>query len=110
VTSGLLGVGGGVVLVPGMVALLKLGQREAIANSLAAIIPASAVGAVVYYFGAPKPHVRLDLGVVLAVGGIAGAFLGARLAQKVSERTLRIGFAVLMLAIGVRLLLVGNSA
>ena len=110
VTSGLLGVGGGVVLVPGMVLLLKLGQREAVANSLAAIIPVAAVGTVVYYIGAPRPHVRLDLAVALAIGGVAGAVVGARLAHRLSERTLRVAFGLLVLAIGARLLLVGNAA
>lgn len=109
ITSGLLGVGGGVVLVPGMVALLKLGQREAVANSLAAIIPMATVGAVVYYIEGSHPHVRLDLALALAIGGVVGATMGARLAQRVSERSLRIGFGLLMLAIGARLLLVGNT-
>jgi uncharacterized protein len=110
ITSGLLGVGGGIVLVPGMVQVLKLGHREAVANSLAAILPMAAVGALMYYIGAPRPHVRLDLGVALAMGGIAGALVGARLAHRVSERSLRIGFGLLVLVVGVRLLLVGNSA
>ena len=98
------------VLVPGMVGLLKLGQREAVANSLAAIIPVAAIGVLVYYLAAPRPHVRLDLGLALAAGGIVGALVGARLAQRVSERNLRIGFAVLVLLVGIRLLLVGNAA
>ena len=110
ITSGLLGVGGGVVLVPGIVAVLRRSQREAVANSLAAIIPMAAIGAIVYYVGAPRPHVRIDLGLALAAGGIAGALLGARLAQRVSERNLRIGFAVLVLLVAARLLLVGNAA
>lgn len=109
-TSGLLGVGGGVVLVPGMVMLLKLGQREAVATSLAAIIPMASVGAVVYYVGASRPHVRLDFALALAIGGIAGAVVGARLAHRLSERTLRIAFGLLVVAIGTRLLLVGNAA
>lgn len=108
--SGLLGVGGGVILVPGMVALLGLSQRPAIANSLAAIVPMAAVGALVYYFAGPTPHIRLDLAVALALGGAIGAILGARLAHRTSERTLRIFFALLVLGISIRLLLVGNSA
>lgn len=108
--SGLLGVGGGIILVPGMVALLGLSQRAAIANSLAAIIPMAVVGALVYYFAGPIPHVRLDLAAALASGGTAGAILGARLSHRLSERTLRILFGLLMLVIGIRLLLVGNAA
>lgn len=110
ITSGLLGVGGGIVLIPGMVMLLKLGHREAVANSLAAIIPMAATGALVYYVGSAHPHLRVDLGVALAVGGIAGALMGARLAHRVSERSLRIGFGLLVLVVGVRLMLVGNAA
>lgn len=108
-TSGLLGVGGGVVMVPGMVVLLKLDQRQATANSLAAIIPVAAVGAVVYYMGAARPHLRLDLAAVLAIGGVLGAVVGAKLAHRLSERTLRVGFGLLMLAVAARLLLEGNA-
>jgi uncharacterized membrane protein YfcA len=109
-TSGLLGVGGGVVLVPGMVVLLGLDQRSAIANSLAAIIPIAVAGALVYYFAGPTPHVRVDLAVMLSIGGVLGALVGARLAHRLSERTLRVGFGLLVLAIALRLLLMGDTA
>ena len=109
-TSGLLGVGGGVVLVPGLVAVFGRTQREAIATSLGAIVPVAAVGALVYYFGGREPHVRLDLAAALALGGIVGAVLGARLAHRVSERSLRVAFGLLLLLIAVRLLLGGDSA
>lgn len=109
-TSGLLGVGGGVVLVPGMVALLGVSQRPAIANSLAAIIPVAAVGALVYYYSGARPHVRLDLAIALSIGGVLGALVGARLAHRLSERTLRVCFGLLVLAIALRLLLVGDAA
>jgi uncharacterized membrane protein YfcA len=108
-TSGLLGVGGGVVLVPGMVSLLGLGQRQAIANSLVAIIPMAAVGAAVYYLVGSRPHVRVDLAIALALGGVVGALIGARVAQKVSERSLKIGFGLLVLGVAARLLLVGDA-
>ena len=110
VSSGLLGVGGGVVLVPGMVAFLGVEQRPAIANSLAAIIPIAAVGALVYYFAGHTPHVRIDLAIALAIGGVVGAVLGARLAHRVSERSLRIGFGLLVLVVSIRLFLGGNTA
>lgn len=108
-TSGLLGVGGGVVLVPGMVSLLGRGQKEAIANSLAAIIPMAAVGTLVYYLAGSRPHVRVDLAVALAIGGVVGAVLGARLAQRLSERSLQALFGLLVLGIAARLLLAGGA-
>jgi uncharacterized membrane protein YfcA len=102
--SGLLGVGGGVVLVPGIVWALGSNQRRAVANSLLAIIPISIVGVVTYYLAAGH-HVRFGLGVVLALGGIAGAPLGAALAHRVSDRQLRVTFGILAVVVGVRLLL-----
>jgi uncharacterized membrane protein YfcA len=79
-------------------------QRRAIANSLLAIIPISIVGVAVYYLAAGH-HVRFDLGVLLAIGGIVGARLGAVIAHRVSERQLRIAFGVLMALVSVKLLL-----
>ena len=102
--SGLLGVGGGVVLVPGMVWSQAISQRRAIANSLLAIIPISIVGVAVYYLAAGH-HVRFDLGIVLAVGGVAGARVGAAIAQKVSDRQLQVAFGILLVVVALRLLL-----
>ena len=102
--SGLLGVGGGVVLVPGIVWALGTNQRRAVANSLLAIIPISIAGVATYYL-ASGHHVRFDLGVILALGGIAGAPLGAAIAHRVSDRHLRVAFGILMVVVAVRLLL-----
>jgi uncharacterized membrane protein YfcA len=102
--SGLLGVGGGVVLVPGLVWAMGINQRRAVANSLLAIIPISIVGVAVYYLAAGH-HVRFDLGAVLAIGGIIGARSGAVVAHRVSDRTLKIAFGLLVVVVAVRLLL-----
>lgn len=91
------------VLVPGMVWSQAVNQRRAIANSLLAIIPISIVGVAVYYI--VGGHVRFDLGIVLAIGGIAGARVGAAIAHRVSERQLKIAFGVLVLVVAARLLL-----
>jgi uncharacterized membrane protein YfcA len=102
--SGLLGIGGGIVLVPGLVWATGVSQRRAVANSLLAIIPISIVGVAVYYLAAGN-HVRFDLGIVLAVGGIIGARFGAVIASRVSDRQLRIAFGLLLVTVALRLLL-----
>jgi uncharacterized membrane protein YfcA len=83
---------------------MGVAQRRAMANSLLAIIPISIVGVAVYYL-AEGHLVRFDLGVLLAIGGVAGARFGALIAQRVSERQLRIAFGVLMVLVSVKLLL-----
>lgn len=101
--SGLLGVGGGILMVPGLVLLAGLAQRRAHATSLAAIVPVSAVGALVYAVG--EGAVDLPLAVALSVGAVAGAPLGVRALGRVPEPALRLVFAGLSVALGLRLVL-----
>ena len=101
VMSGLFGVGGGTVLVPGLVLLLGLAQHHAHATSLAAIIvtaPAAAVGF------ALDDAVSWQAAAVLACGAVAGAYVGAALMHRISPGRLRAAFAVLMLLAAARLL------
>jgi len=98
--AGLLGVGGGVVFVPGMVLLLGLTQQQAEATSLLAIIPAALVGTLRQRrYANVREHDALRLGV----SSVFGAAAGVVLANALSGRTLRIAFAVLLLLIAVRL-------
>jgi uncharacterized membrane protein YfcA len=98
--SGLLGVGGGVVMVPLLVLWGGFGQRDAHAVSLGAIIPISAAG--VLTFGAAG-EIRVWEALALAVGAIAGAQVGARLLARVDERKLKLAFGVFMLIVAVLL-------
>lgn len=95
-TSGLLGVGGGVVMIPLMVLWLGTRQRLAHAMSLAAIIPISAAGAISYYVagGTIEPAAA----AALALGGICGARVGAGLLTRTPERPLKAIFGCFMLA------------
>lgn len=96
--SGLLGVGGGVVMVPLLVVWGGFGQRDAHAVSLGAIIPISAAG--VLTFGAAG-EIRLWEGLALAVGAIAGAQAGARLLARADERKLKLAFGLFLLLVAV---------
>ena len=98
--SGLLGVGGGVVMVPLLVLWGGFGQRDAHAVSLGAIIPISAAG--VLTFGAAG-EIQVWEGLALAAGAIAGAQVGARLLARVDERKLKLAFGVFMLIVAVLL-------
>jgi uncharacterized protein len=101
--SGLLGVGGGVVMVPLLVLWGGFGQRDAHAVSLGAIIPISAAG--VLTFGAAG-EIQVWEALALAVGAIAGAQAGARLLARVDERKLKLAFGVFMLIVAVLLAVV----
>jgi uncharacterized membrane protein YfcA len=87
--SGLLGVGGGVVMVPLLVLWAGYAQREAHAISLGAIIPISLAGIATY--GVAGKVAWWDA-VALAAGSIVGAPLGARLLTRIDERLLKVVF------------------
>jgi len=100
--SGLLGVGGGIIMVPMLVGLIHLGQHEAHATSLAAIIPIATVGALTF---AVAGEIDFPVAGLLALGALAGAPLGARIMARTSEGLLKTLFGLLMTGVGIQLLL-----
>lgn len=94
VLSGLFGVGGGIVIVPGLVLLGRMEQRRAHATSLAAIVPIALAGVVGY---ALDDAVDWAAAGLLTAGAIAGTVAGTRFLRRVPERGLRIIFALFLL-------------
>lgn len=101
VLSGLLGVGGGVVMVPLLVLWAGYRQRDAHALSLGAIIPISLAGVLIY--GAAG-KVRLVDGAALAAGSIVGARIGASALSRIEERPLKLIFGLFLGAVSILML------
>jgi uncharacterized protein len=98
--SGLLGVGGGALFVPGLVLFLGLSQLDAQATSLLAIVPVALVGAARQHrYG----NLRTRDGIVLGVLATGGALGGVALANAVPERVLEVSFAMLQLFVASQL-------
>ncbi|TMC54704.1 MAG: sulfite exporter TauE/SafE family protein [Chloroflexi bacterium] len=100
--GGLLGVGGGFVLVPLQVLWAGVPQRNANANSLVAIIPIALAALPIYYFRKGSPQVDFRLALLLVIGSVVGAFLGARLLRRIPEQPLRIAVAVVLGVVGLK--------
>ena len=98
--SGLLGVGGGIVLVPGLVSIAKLDRRLAHGTSLAATLPIALASFVTYL-----AHGHVDWAVAgwLAIGAISGAVVGTKLLSVLPRRTITIVFIAVVVATAVRL-------
>ncbi|HYI68009.1 MAG TPA: sulfite exporter TauE/SafE family protein [Candidatus Limnocylindrales bacterium] len=105
--AGLLGIGGGVVMVPAMVLIMGMDQHIAQGTSLLVIIPAAVLGSFTHH-----RHGRLALrdAAALAVGGVLGAVLGSVTALSLDDELLQRLFAVLILIVAVRLLTTRRSA
>ncbi len=98
--AGMLGVGGGALIVPGLVVFLGLSQVEAEATSLLAIVPTALVGAWRQHrYG----NVRLHDGLRLGVLAVSGAIVGVVLANILPVRALELAFAALLVVVAARL-------
>jgi uncharacterized protein len=95
ILSGVFGIGGGIVIVPSLILLLKMTPQQATATSLAALVLplGAAVGAYTYY---RHGHLQILPAVLIAIGMIGGAFIGAYVAANVDAVVLRRAFAVLL--------------
>ena len=104
--SGLFGVGGGILIVPGLVLVAHMDQRMAHGTSLAGVLPIAASSMVTYW-----AHDHIDWVVVLflAIGAVAGAVLGTKLLHILPHRTLGVAFAVLLLASAARLFIADSG-
>jgi uncharacterized protein len=105
VVSGMLGIGGGIILVPGLMLLFGFSQQEAQGTSLAAMIPPIGIFAAMVYY--QSGYVRLPVAGAVAVGFMVGAYFGALLVPRVSVDWLRMGFGGLLLYLGCSFVLVG---
>ncbi len=100
VLAGMFGVGGGILFVPALVLIGDLGQLEATATSLAAMVPVVAVGA---WRQQRYGNVRWRAGILIGLLSLPGVAAGAVLAESLPEDVLRTLFAVLLLVTAGRL-------
>jgi uncharacterized membrane protein YfcA len=101
VFSAVFGVGGGVILVPLLLGLTAFSIREATATSLGAILVTASAGVVLY---AARGDVRVGYAALVGLPAVAGALLGTHVQQRLSGQRLTLGFAALLVVVGIWLI------
>ncbi len=99
ILSGLVGVGGGIILVPALVYFLSYTQHQAQGTSLGVLtFPVVIIAFLKYYYDTRKMGEPIDFKIIglLAIGFIVGGYLGSTLALKIDKETLRKIFAVIL--------------
>jgi uncharacterized protein len=104
--SGLFGVGGGLVIVPGLMGLLSMERKVAHGTSLAATVVVAAASAATYV---ASDDVDWPITACFASGAVAGAIIGTHLLKIIPRRPLIVVFVATILATAIRLLLVSDS-
>ena len=99
--SGLFGVGGGIVIVPMLIALFGYGERLATGTSLAAIILIALLAVALH--GGFYGKVDLETGLILAVPAIIGVVFGTALQQRIPERAVSLIFSVILVGVAIEM-------
>lgn len=99
--NGFFGGGGGLIVVPLLTYVLKLPVKKAHATAIMIILPITIASAIMYFFGMEFDLLRT---VYVSAGSVAGGIVGALLLKKCSNNFLRVLFAAVMLAAGIRMI------
>jgi uncharacterized membrane protein YfcA len=102
VLSGMFGIGGGIVIVPMLVALLHFDQKLAVGTSLGALLLPVGAGAVYSYYQAGM--LDLPAALFVASGLVGGAFLGAKIALSLPEKTVKRLYGIFLFFVALRFL------
>ncbi|MEO6584253.1 MAG: sulfite exporter TauE/SafE family protein [Ferruginibacter sp.] len=100
--GGMVGVGGGIIIVPALVYFLGMSQLHAQGTSLALImLPVGILGVMQYY---KQGYVDYRFVLFLAAGFVAGSFVGSKISLSLPQETVKKFFAILMILIAVKML------
>ena len=102
VLSGLVGVGGGIIIVPALVLIVGFTQKEAQGTSLGILLlPIGILGAIQYY---KQGYININYVIIISLGFIAGSFMGSKLALSLNDEKVKKIFAILMMLISIKIL------
>ena len=102
--SGMLGIGGGLVLIPALVFIFGLTQLQAQGTTLALMVPPIGLLAAIRYY--QSGNVKLGMAGFICLGFFVGGLLGANLVQSLPEPIIRKAFALFLLLVSLRMFLV----
>jgi uncharacterized protein len=98
--SGMFGLGGGIIIVPGLMFALRMDQRRAHGTSLAGVLPISMASIITYWV---HDHIDWTVTLWLTIGSVGGALIGARLLAVLPKRVLTLLFVAVLAIAGIRM-------
>ncbi|NLK21316.1 MAG: sulfite exporter TauE/SafE family protein [Epulopiscium sp.] len=102
IVNGLFGAGGGTIVVPAMQRILKVKEHESHATAIAVILPLSIISTFVY---SRSQAIQWKSLLYVAIGGIIGGILGAKLLSRISSKWLHRIFGLFMIAASIRMII-----
>jgi uncharacterized membrane protein YfcA len=104
ILGGLVGIGGGIIIVPSLIYFLNFSQKSAQGTSLGLLLlPMGILGVLQYY---KQGHVDFKVVIILAIGFLAGSYFGSKIALSLPQETVKKMFAILLLIIAIKMLFI----
>ncbi len=105
--SGMVGVGGGIIIVPALVYILGFSQHKAMGTSLGILLLPAGILAVINYY--KKGFIDIKIVLILFIGFVIGGYLGSKISLGVQETNLKKAFAVVLILIAGKMLFAPNK-
>ncbi|MBO5478628.1 MAG: sulfite exporter TauE/SafE family protein [Clostridia bacterium] len=102
IVSGLFATGGGMIVVPALVYLLSVEERKARAISLFVILPMVITSGIFYY---KNDYIDWKIGILCAIGGMIGGFLGSKYLNKIPTIYLKLSFTIFLIYVSIRMII-----
>lgn len=99
--SGFFGTGGGLVLLPALIKILKVDEYKARGTTISSMLVATLVASAFY---AKNDYIDAKMSIKVAIGGIIGGYIGAKLTNKLSREILMITFNVFVLYVAIQMI------
>ncbi|MBL7912788.1 MAG: sulfite exporter TauE/SafE family protein [Bacteroidia bacterium] len=106
--GGMIGLGGGIILIPALILIMKLDQQTAQGTSIAIMLPPIGLFAVYNYYKAG--YVNIKYAMIIASAFMVGGYFGSMLALKLSPDLMRKVFSVVLVVIAIKMLFSGKTA
>ena len=101
IISGLFSTGGGMILVPAFIYLLKMEDTKARGTSVFCILPMVITSSFFYYKG---NYIDFKIAILCAIGGAIGGYIGAKLLKKLPEKILKISFTIFLIYVSFKMI------
>ena len=102
IISGLFSTGGGMILVPAFIYLLKLDNTKARGTSVFCILPMVVTSSFFYY---KENFIDWKVAILCAIGGAIGGYIGAKLLKRLPEKILKIAFTIFLIYASYKMLI-----
>ena len=104
--SGLVGIGGGIIIVPALVYFLAFSQHQAMGTSLGILLLPAGILAVINYY--KQGYIDIKVVILLFIGFLLGGYFGSKVSLSLSESAVKRIFAVVMILVGAKMLFFGK--